>query len=89
MELIRARYSEELKKEIAWYREQLADPTVEKHREYFEKRLKETEDGFCLWKSSNSRTLQKLADMGYIDYVKNDKYGRFTPLDLVRLKINN
>lgn len=87
LELIRTKYSEKVAESIAYYREKLADPTTEeKHREFFERRLKESEDGFILWRSSNSRTLQKLADMGFIDYVKNDKYGRFTPLDLVRIR---
>ena len=52
--------------------------------EYYTEHLKMANEGFILWQCPNSRTLERLAECGYIEYIKRDN-NRNTPIDYIKL----
>lgn len=52
--------------------------------DYFKKELEDNRNGFICFYSANSRTLEILAEQGYIEYIKLDRDG-CTPIDKVKL----
>lgn len=51
---------------------------------YYTEELKMWREHFILWTSKNSRTLEKLQELGYIQYVKNDKFAVRLNIDWVK-----
>lgn len=85
---IRERYEETLVHELETYRREVEQPETRPVKglsdEYYKEQLAYAERGFILLHSFNSKTLEKLAEAGYIEYLKNDKC-RSYPLDRVKL----
>lgn len=80
---IKAQYEIEVEKELIFWEEEL-QTAEEQHKHWIAKRVELAKQGFISWYSSNSRTLQKLAEYGYIEYIKLDEH-RGTPIDKVKL----
>ena len=87
LKLIRERYADDLEHEKITYKQALERAIMDEEDwriKFYTERIDFVNRGFIAWKSPNSRTLQKLADLGYIEYDKNDKYRQY-PLDRVKL----
>lgn len=52
---------------------------------FYQEHLDMYKKGYVVWYSANSRTLEILAEHGFIEYIKNDNYNRSYTLDWVKL----
>lgn len=87
LEHIKAEYtSETIQKGIAYYEERLADPERESMKSWYLDHKEMYENGYILFASPNSRTLEILAELGYIEYIKKERwFSNATPIDWVKL----
>ena len=81
---IKSRYSIELVDGLAYWEKQLQE-APEQHKHWIAEEVELANKGFINWYSANSRTLEKLAEYGYIEYLKDDCRARTTPIDHIRL----
>jgi hypothetical protein len=85
LERIRSQYQKELQDGKQYYVEHLENPRDDDWRKYYQEHLDMYEKGFVLWGSTNSRTLEILAEAGFIEYIKKERWGG-SPIDWVKLK---
>lgn len=87
LQRIRNKYADHLEKERISYAKDL-ELAIQKNDEwdiqYSKDHLEMANKGYILWISPNSRTLECLQELGYIEYLKKDT-GRWTPIDYVKL----
>ena len=87
LERIRERYNRVLARELEDFQKDVDEQEWTRSslpREYFEGNLARVKEGYVLWNSPNSRTLEILAEHNLIEYIKNDEV-RFSPIDWVKL----
>ena len=87
LQKIRERYDEAIERSLRYYTEHIQNPDkyeTPQMIEHYKENLEYVKKGFMLWQSGNSRTLERLAEEGFIEYIKKDGI-RFTPIDWVKL----
>lgn len=87
LQRIRDKYEVDLERERTGYAKDL-ELAIQNNDEfdiqYSREHLEMANKGYILWVSRNSRTLECLQELGYIEYIKKD-IGRWTPIDYVKL----
>lgn len=86
---IRAEYQKRLDEDLEMLISDSQKPLEERRYlfstdEWIKEKLEIANKGFILWHSTNSRTLEILAEAGYIEYDKRDGI-RSIPLDYIKL----
>ena len=95
LNLINETYDKDLKHQLETYRKEVEEEEWNKNNgfhlpeEYYREHLKYAEQGFILWQSWNCKTLEKLDELGFIQYIKADANRQCTPMDLVKLIVRN
>ena len=82
LDKMRAEYSKELSRELEYYSK---GPKNERLVEHYKECLEMVKKGFVLWYSPNSKTLEKLAALGYIEYVPKANRNFGSPIDWIKL----
>lgn len=64
----------------------VAENLDDRYIQYYTESLDLANQGFILWRCPNIKTLQKLADLGYIEYRPDKQFRRVcSPIDRVKL----
>ena len=85
LDKMRAQYNATLAEELEYYTKGLEKATTDFQKEYNKASLEMVNKGFILWYSFNSKTLEKLASLGYIEYVKKENRRFGSPIDWIKL----
>ena len=75
---------EAIKKSLDWYNEKLETAENDDWEQWYLDHIAMYESGWVLVQSLNSRTLEILAEQGYIEYKKQERWGG-TPIDWAKL----
>lgn len=89
LKLIREQYAEKLQREKDNFKRDLDEAIIKKQDrwiQFYTKSLDLANQGFMLWRCPNSKTLQKLTDLGYIEYIyEGRQFRNSSPIDRVKL----
>jgi len=89
---IKESYDAKLEDDKKYYTEAIENHDSPRYKglplEYYQEHLEMANKGYILWHSTNSKTLEILAQHGLIEYIKKDGFRNIYPVDYVKL-INN